>query len=59
LILLVTEASGVIVLRMMKLMRGDKRARRKANLMISEKINAAFGAKRAYQAKLLEWRKLT
>jgi hypothetical protein len=39
---------------MMKLMRGGKRARRKANLMISEKINAAFEAKRAYQAKLLE-----
>ena len=41
LILLAAEANGVIALRMMKLMRGGRSARREANLMISEKINAA------------------
>jgi hypothetical protein len=43
-ILLAAEANGVIALRMMKLMRGGRSARREANLMISEKINAAFEA---------------
>jgi hypothetical protein len=44
LMLLAAEANGVIALRMMKLMRGGKSARREANLMVSEKINAAFEA---------------
>ena len=42
LMLLAAEANAVIVLRMMKLMRGGRSARREANLMVSEKINAAF-----------------
>jgi hypothetical protein len=44
LMLLAAEANAVIALRMMKLMRGGKSARREANLMVSEKINAAFEA---------------
>ena len=44
LMLLAFEANGVIALRMMKLMRGGKRARREAELMASEKIHAAFEA---------------
>jgi hypothetical protein len=44
LILLAAEANAVIALRMMKLMRGGRSARREANLMVSEKINAAFEA---------------
>jgi hypothetical protein len=44
LMLLAFEANGVIALRMMKLMRGDRSARREAELMVSEKINAAFEA---------------
>jgi hypothetical protein len=44
LIMLAVEASGVVALRMMKLMRGGKRARREARLMVSEKIDAAFEA---------------
>jgi hypothetical protein len=44
LMLLAVEANEVIALRMMKLMRGGRRARREANLMVSEKINAAFEA---------------
>ena len=44
LMLLAAEANGVIALRMMKLMRGGKSARREANLMVSEKIKAAFEA---------------
>ena len=42
--LLAAEANVVIALRMMKLMRGGTSARREANLMVSEKINAAFEA---------------
>jgi hypothetical protein len=42
--LLAAEANAVIALRMMKLMRGGTSARREANLMVSEKINAAFEA---------------
>jgi hypothetical protein len=38
LILLAAEASGVITLRMMKLMLGGRSARREANLMVSEKL---------------------
>ena len=44
LMLLAAEANGVVALRMMKLMRGGRSARREANLMVSEKINAAFEA---------------
>ena len=38
LMLLAAEASGVITLRMLKLMLGGRSARREANLMVSEKI---------------------
>jgi hypothetical protein len=44
LMLLSAEANGVIALRMMKLMRGGRSARREANLMVSEKMSAAFEA---------------
>ena len=44
LILLAAEANAVIALRMMKLMRGGRSARREANLMVREKIKAAFEA---------------
>jgi hypothetical protein len=44
LMLLAAEANRVVALRMMKLMRGGRSARREANLMVSEKINAAFEA---------------
>ena len=44
LMLLAAEANAVIALRMMKLMRGGRSARREANLMVSEKINATFEA---------------
>ena len=36
--LLAVEANGVVALRMMKLMRGGRSARREAKLMASEKI---------------------
>jgi uncharacterized lipoprotein NlpE involved in copper resistance len=42
LIMLAVEANGVVALRMMKLMRGDRSARREAKLMVSEKVAAAF-----------------
>jgi len=44
LIILAVEANGVVALRMMKLMRGDRSARREAKLMVSEKVAAAFEA---------------
>lgn len=44
LMMLAVESSGVASLRMMKLMSGDKDALREAELMISEKIDAAFEA---------------
>jgi hypothetical protein len=44
LLMLAVEANGVVALRMMKLMRGGRRARREAELMVSEKIRAAFEA---------------
>jgi hypothetical protein len=44
LMMLAVEANGVVALRMMKLMRGGRRARREAELMVSEKIGAAFEA---------------
>ena len=37
LMLLAAEANGVVALRMMKLMRGGRSARREANLMVSER----------------------
>ena len=42
LMMLALEANQVIALRVMKLMLGGKRARREANLMVSEKIDAAI-----------------
>jgi hypothetical protein len=44
LMMLAVEANRVVGLRMMKLMRGGKSARREAELMVSEKIDAAFKA---------------
>jgi hypothetical protein len=44
LMMLAVESNGVIALRMMKLMLGGKRARREAELMVSEKMKAAFEA---------------
>jgi hypothetical protein len=44
LMLLAAEANEVVALRMMKLMHGGRSARREANLMVSEKMSAAFEA---------------
>jgi hypothetical protein len=44
LMMLALEANGVVARRMMKLMRGGRRARREAKLMVTEKIDAAFEA---------------
>lgn len=44
LMMLALESNGVIALRMMKLMRGGRSARREAKLMVSEKVRAAFEA---------------
>jgi hypothetical protein len=44
LMVLALEANHVIGLRLMKQMRGGKRARRESQLMINEKIDAAFKA---------------
>jgi hypothetical protein len=44
LMMLAVEANGVVALRMMKLMLGGRRARREAERMVSEKIDAAFKA---------------
>src|SRR5258705_13890243 len=44
LMMLAVEANGVVAQRMMKLMLGGRSARREANLMVSEKIRAAFEA---------------
>jgi hypothetical protein len=44
LMMLALEANHVVGLRLMKLMRGGKRARRESQLMINEKIDAAFKA---------------
>jgi hypothetical protein len=41
---LAVEANGVVGLRMIKLMLGGRSARREAELMVSEKIHAAFEA---------------
>jgi hypothetical protein len=42
--MLAVEANGVVALRMLKLMLGGRRARREAELMVREKIDAAFEA---------------
>jgi hypothetical protein len=42
--MLVVEANHVVALRMMKLMRGGRSARREAKLTVSEKIHAGFEA---------------
>lgn len=44
LMMLAVEANGVVALRMMKLMRGGRKAQREAKLMVSEKIDAASEA---------------
>jgi len=44
LMMLSVEANRVIALRMMKLMRGGRSARREAKLMVTEKIIAASEA---------------
>lgn len=44
LMMLAVEANSVIALRMMKLVRGNKNAQREAELMVNEKIRAAFEA---------------
>jgi hypothetical protein len=44
LMMLALEANHVVAMRMMKLMRGGKRAQREAQLMVSEKIGAAVEA---------------
>ena len=43
-VFLAFESGNVIGLRMMKMMRGGRTARREANLMVSEKIKAAIEA---------------
>jgi hypothetical protein len=50
LMMLAVEANGVVALRMMKLMRGGRRARREAELMVSEKLHAAFEANTSLMA---------
>ena len=42
LMMLAVEANGIVALRMMKLMRGGRSARREAKLMVNEKMDAAF-----------------
>jgi hypothetical protein len=42
--MLAVEANHVVALRMMRLMRGGRSARREAELMVSEKIHAGFEA---------------
>ena len=44
LMMLAAEANGVVALRMMKLMRGGNDARREAERMVREKIDAALEA---------------
>ena len=50
LMLLACEANSVIALRIMKLMRGGRSAHREAELMVSEKIHAAFEATASFMA---------
>jgi len=42
--MLAVEANGVIALRMIKLMRGGRKAQREAELMVREKIHAGLEA---------------
>jgi hypothetical protein len=44
LMMLAVEANGVVALRMMKLMLGGRKARREAELMVREKIQAGLEA---------------
>jgi hypothetical protein len=44
LMMLAVEANGVVAQRMMKMMLGGRSARREAELMVSEKMHAAFEA---------------
>jgi hypothetical protein len=44
LMLLAVESNGVIALRIMKLMSGDRDALKEASLMVIEKVDAAFEA---------------
>ena len=55
LMMLAIDASHVIGLRVMKLMLGGRSARREAQLMVSEKIDAAFEASASLMAGGL-WR---
>jgi hypothetical protein len=48
--MLATDANRVVGLRVMKLMLGGKGARREAQLMVSEKIDAAFKASASLMA---------
>ena len=49
-VMLALESNRVIAQRMLKLMRGGKGARREAELMVSEKIAAAFEASASLMA---------
>ncbi len=49
-LMLALESNRVIAQRMLKLMRGGKGARREAELMVSEKIAAAFEASASLMA---------
>jgi uncharacterized lipoprotein NlpE involved in copper resistance len=44
LMMLAAEANGVVALRLMKLMRGGKGARRESERMVREKVDAALEA---------------
>ena len=50
LMMLAIDANHVIGLRVMKLMLGGRSARREAQLMVSEKIDAAFEASASLMA---------
>jgi hypothetical protein len=50
LMILAIDANRVVGLRVMKLMLGGKGARREAQLMVSEKIDAAFEASASLMA---------
>ena len=52
--MLAIDANRVIGLRLMKLMLGGRGARREAQLMVSEKIDAAFKASASLMAGFLE-----
>ena len=48
--MLALESNRVVALRCMKLMLGGRKARREAELMVSEKIDEAFQASRRLMA---------